>query len=370
MPVFKYYRPNIYFEKAIRYNELYFCTNGELNDPHDLKATYRFEDSSELWSKLMMLNPFSDFLSIKDYIDPRNKELSICLNNLFKNSKFDSIEGSLNEVIASKRDLLIEIFSQHQIEFDLNSKIKIFEKKPTKLKISEMCISLLTELLTRALNHRIYSASFSKVALEPMMWAHYAEGFKGVVVIYENMQANILGLRDHPQSSKLMPAELHEVKYIDGEKIIPILECATSGKEKACQVLLQKNSFWEYEDELRLLIEEKIDSRLMSMSQKVLKTNRERIFYHDPSSIVGIIFGPRCTEDYKDKIEQIIRDNRFYADKKSFLSFRTSLSHGGAVVIEKGYRCICIERNGLKQPIEGQDLNDLLRTMSLSAPIT
>lgn len=369
MLFFKYYRPNIYFEKAIRYNELYFCMNGELNDPHDLKATYCFEDSPELWSKLLMLSPFSDFLNIRNYIDPGSEKLVECLNNIFKNSAFDSIEESLNDVLASKKELLIEIFSEHQIEYDPSSKMEISTKNLTKRQISEMCISLLTELLSRATNHRFYSASFSKAALEPMMWAHYAEGFKGVVVIYDELQANIMGIRDHPQSPKLMPAELHEVKYIDGEKIIPILECATSGKEKAHQALLRKNSFWEYEDELRLLVEEKIDSRLMSISQKNIKNNRERIFYHDPSSIVGIIFGPRCTEDYKDKIEHIIRDNRFYSDKRSFFSFSTSLNHGGKVVIKKGDRCISIDRNGLKQPIEGEGLNDLLRRMSLSTPV-
>jgi hypothetical protein len=49
MYFYKYYRPNVYFEKAIRYNELYFCENNELNDPHDLKANYYFEDSVDRW---------------------------------------------------------------------------------------------------------------------------------------------------------------------------------------------------------------------------------------------------------------------------------------------------------------------------------
>lgn len=30
---FKYYRQNLYFEKAIRYDEIYFSSNEELNDP-------------------------------------------------------------------------------------------------------------------------------------------------------------------------------------------------------------------------------------------------------------------------------------------------------------------------------------------------
>jgi hypothetical protein len=175
-----------------------------------------------------------------------------------------------------------------------------------------------------------------------------------------------MGLRDHPQSPQLMPAELHEVKYIDGEKIIPILESATSGKERAHQVLLQKNSFWKYEDELRLLMEEKIDSRLMSMSQKAIKSNGERVFYHDPQSIAGIVFGPRCAEDYKNKIEHIIRGNRFYSNKQPFFSFSTSLSHGGKVVIKEAYLCHSIDRNGPKQVLEGEILNDALRRMSLS----
>jgi len=56
MPIFKYYRPNIYFEKAIRYNEIYFSANHELNDPNDLKATYYFEDNPALWKKLLALD--------------------------------------------------------------------------------------------------------------------------------------------------------------------------------------------------------------------------------------------------------------------------------------------------------------------------
>ena len=36
MSLFKYFRSGIYLEKTLRYNELYFSANHELNDPNDL----------------------------------------------------------------------------------------------------------------------------------------------------------------------------------------------------------------------------------------------------------------------------------------------------------------------------------------------
>lgn len=243
MPFFKFYRPNVYFEKAIRYNEIYFCENNELNDPNDLKVSYYFEDDVCLWQKLLSLKPSIKTWDLGFFLDVADVSLALKLNDLFKGVKFDSAEGSIRHEVENQSQQLAEIFRASIRPERADTPPADLSKEASLDHKIQWCKLSLTALLTRAVDHKFYSVSFSKSALEPMMWAHYADGFKGCVVIYDDFNQRAIELRHNLSSKNRMMYEFFEVGYIDEEKKVPIIECAIGGQAKAQAALLKKTPF-------------------------------------------------------------------------------------------------------------------------------
>lgn len=351
MYFFKYYRPNIYFEKSIRYNELYFSATNELNDPHDLRASFYFEDSEELWAALLSIKPEPSSWNLAYFLDIFSHSLASELNNLFKNLRFDSISGSLHQEIEKNKESLLDIFSSHvKPDFAGPESQKFMAEMPTKDK-AEYCILWLSALLARAVDHLFYSVSFSDSALNPMMWAHYADGFKGCAVIYQSQESSSILLRHNLFDTSATSFEFLKLNYINDEKLIPILECAVFGKAKVQEAFLQKNAFWQYESEHRLFSVERSDPAIESMTKEKRASQRDRILHHKTNDIVGVIFGPRCDERYKKKIDLTLLDNRRRSGRQPFFLFDTQLTRDGRVVISSAKKQCCpILPNGSEPP--------------------
>lgn len=362
MHVFKYYRPNLYFDKAVRYNELYFAANHELNDPNDLKAIYYFEDNPELWGRLLKLPGISSVWNLSEIINTDCQLLADSLNDIFKGKEINSIDsfGSLKGVLDLCSGQIIAAFEKVllQKDNDLNS--------PAVR--ADQCKLIMTELLSRAINHEFYSVSFSRDALSSMMWAHYAEGFKGCVVIYASKNHGF-SLSHNPFSKSVDGYNLAPVDYVDSDKKIPILECVTSGKDKAVSTFLQKNSFWRYEDELRSFTFQELNTNMMAMAshkaQKLKTTERKRILYHDASLIAGVIFGPRVKAEYQKGVEFVLHDNRYHRGRDPFFSLNTVLNDSGNIEISKASKVSCVGENPMFSPFEGEKLKDLLLHLNI-----
>ena len=364
MTIFKYYRPNAYFEKAVRYNEIYFAANHELNDPNDLKASYYFEDDPELWKYLLSSEPISPAWNILLHLSCNDEELKLRLNEIFKDVKIDSLTGSVREAVKIKEVELLELFERSIIEHSAPPDSGVAESASKKDR-ARLCILILTELIARAINHQFYSVSFSKNALDSMMWAHYADGFKGCVVIYGGLDGPEIKLRHHLMSDTYEAYPLREVKYIDSDKLIPILECATKGKAKVEEAFLQKNSFWKYEGELRMFTTQEGETHYMAASDIKLKSPRQRIMHHGTNFITGIIFGPRIEDSYQRYIEATIADNREYADEKlGFFSFNTVLEPHGKVKVSAATKII--DRNLGRRVYQGEEMQKLLADLRIT----
>ena len=331
---FKYYRSNIFFEKAIRYNEIYFSETSELNDPHDLKVQYFFEDNTQFWEDVLSLKSsmnghFFENWELSKYFDITNHTFKESLNNLFKGKEISDI-SDIKILIEKYKEALKKIF--------ITYKKTDIEKETFSASIFEILPTILLDKLCKALNHRVYSASFSKNPLNPMMWAHYAEGFRGCVVIYNALEDNTLELRHHYQTpiNQSEAYEFMEVEYLNKNKYIPLLQSAINKNNVLLDACLSKNSFWDYEEEHRLLTSIEINSLRLAHTKNSNPSSRDRILYHDPNSILGVIFGPRCPKEYKHKIQLIIGDTRKFNGNKPFLLFTTELSSSGEIKILQG----------------------------------
>ena len=58
---------------------------------------------------------------------------------------------------------------------------------------------------------------------------------------------------------------------------------------------------------------------------------RERIFHHQTNDIAGVIFGPRCSDQFKRKVDLTLLDNRRRAGNKPFVLLDTELTHDSRV---------------------------------------
>ena len=367
---FKYYRQNLYFEKAIRYDEIYFSSNEELNDPLDLSFTPYFDDNEVAWEKLLQVKPKVEMLNIALYLDTTSYELASELNSIFKGSTL-AYQQTIKPLIDSKNKELKRIFIKHinnAIESEYTSdKNSNFSNFDTEAK-AEMCISFLTEILSRGWSKKFYSCSFSKNALEPKMWAHYADGFKGCVIIYESNENSSIKLKPHFRSTKYESYNFSEVQYSDIEKKVSILDYMLKSSI-VNSPLLTKNSFWSYEEEYRLLLSEEFNYfYLTQMDNMPITSSRERIFYHQEESIIGVIFGARCSKDYKDKVRVILGEKCSYK-QKGFYSFDTELTTDGNVVIKSGSICRSMKEASSQvydEILEGDRLNKCLIQLRIS----
>lgn len=92
--LFKYYRPDFFSDKAIRYNELYFSSAEQLNDPNDLKTSCLFEGDDELWQRVLESEMFFGVKNLKYFLDLHDCRLAKQLCWIFQGA---SINGSIEE---------------------------------------------------------------------------------------------------------------------------------------------------------------------------------------------------------------------------------------------------------------------------------
>ena len=366
MAVFKYFRLGARLESAIRYNELYFSASHELNDPNDLMGVYYFEDDIELWSKLLQRPQADDAWNMSHHVDVRDLKLITQLASLFKDVSFKST-ASILEVIRAKESELAKIFISALWQGgDKNSKFAFIQENSDEAR-AKICILTLTALLSGGHNHTFYSVSFSKQALEPKMWAHYADGFKGCALIYDDHDGKI-DLQAHPSSKKWEAHKLLPVSYLDSEKAIPILKSAMDGVAAKIFSLIQKNSFWDYEEESRLLITKTDHPRFLAMREEVPESPMQRVFHHDYTTIKGVIFGPRCNAEYKNKILSGLRHNRLHAGREKFLAFNTELTSRGTVEVTDGADYLCNRPADGWSTLSDVELSNRLKTLNIAQP--
>lgn len=370
MLLYKFYRPGENFNKALRYSEIYFSSNKQLNDPNDLKAKYFFEDSEDLWFRLLHSEaPMGP--SLTTFLKLESKQLSKGLNDIFKGIKVDANAKSLNKIFDDNKikiEGLIRSSIKDIAEIPDSHYFRLEDPVPF---LVESCMFGLRELAFKGIKTEVYSVSFSTNPLEPMMWAHYADGFKGCAVIYY-AENNELPLTRNIYSESFMRFPIHKVDYHDGEKLIPILQCSMGEQGPIEQALLKKNSFWHYESERRAFIfkNQRLVLAALNDVDKIPEWE-ERVFHTQPERIAGVIFGPAFDESKKYLVEfRLRRTKEATKCKPNFYLFDTQLNDNGTITITKAKQCKpsaqLTPRDLVSRTFEGAQLDELLQKMGIN----
>ena len=306
MYYFKYFRNDANFDKSIRYNELFFAANSSLNDPMDLWFNPIFWDDIELWKQFIGRYD-NGLVCLMDYISkPKDDDFYISINNLFKGK-------SLTEVVENGikyKHNIIDIIKRNELATGTNV---------------TSAASLLMDKFTQIKNDANFiSVSFSRDPFNYLMWSHYANGFKGCILIYD-FEDNKIKLKTHILEKNEYDVKMMDLRYSSSPEKIDLWKLISKNIIDNSNYFFTKNNHWEYEKE----------SRLVFHSPR--KSNGE-IFHHNPSLVRGVIFGSRSDTYFKERTINTLKENRRICGIEDFISFDTILNDKNEIELKSGIK--------------------------------
>ena len=299
----------------------------------------------------------------------------------FANVKFDPMLNDLVKLIQADDDInalerKFEVVNQLLTDFNLRTKVIIrsMSQKATEdiqrysmvelLRI-DYPNSFLKQLVDRLVYPRWYAACFVRECTNSSIWAHYADGHKGVCLIFETNDSvertePTITLKQLSSTShkgedwRGIPTPIYDINYvveageIDFFRSIgwlsrPTLEeCWYSDEEgnfSKCGSHLRNNNVdawerdyweaflrgitaktkdWKYEKESRMILTD---------SEFNLSDKRRRKTTYDFNSLKGIVFGISTSNTDKLKIIEIIKTKCQENNRRNFEFFQAYYDH-------------------------------------------
>ena len=294
--------------KELIYNEIYFSSPEECNDPYDSKTFYEFPQDLERWQRLL-----NQALHIDDKVFKSKLVVDLAIHICSNPPKsFEEINTKhfLNEAPLNGR---------FQIQTLINMEIAIRQFIGTYIPATR------------------YFACFSKTSSDMLMWSHYANNHKGFCLIFKAIENKLKLNSEYPgrqirrntpkgiaqQMSYTMPDsfEFDNVDYRETFNPLNAFKCMSQyifGQEVEDQEqlllrteqnshFLQKELSWKYENESRLVLE---PPPSWLFGGHVNYTTHERLFHYQPTQLVGVITGARMSQNDKDRLIEIIHEKK------------------------------------------------------------
>jgi len=294
--------------KELRYNEMYFSSAAESNDPYDGKVFLSYKFDKDKWKRLLesAWKGVSDSDTLLALVNPLSEHLEkYCPTTFEETISYDyrSVLLTMNQDLAPSEayylDLLIKQF------------VDIYRPGGG------------------------YSVSFSKTNSNTLMWSHYASKHKGFCLIFKAIDGFLFQDKEHqknsisrktskgiiaPLSSFGLPERFYfqDIEYcsnietIDASRFMP---CYVFGKDvtdteerikfanENDRKCLEKHECWQYEEESRLLLDE---PTAWLFGGHYEYTQEERLLHYQPTQLVGIILGALMELKIKKRIREII----------------------------------------------------------------
>ena len=155
----------------------------------------------------------------------------------------------------------------------------------------------------KSLNQKSCLLSVSKTASNTVMWAHYSEKHKGIVIgidfdkVFYEIDKIICGLK------------LNQVEYSEQRPKINVLTDFEVPPESFFRTILTKSSEWKYEQEFRAVFHIDTLEKLQKYGLACLKDFSGKQTWYlrlNPESIRKVIFGLYTEDSLKLKIKNLI----------------------------------------------------------------
>lgn len=302
MLYYRYRSPTEISFKEVLYNELYFSSAEECNDPFDSKTFFVFPNNVDKWEKLLAMawKPFAD-LSLTPKIKTSAQRISEKCPLGYEEALSDSLLRDCLPALGAFTDVLVDA---------LRETLKTYRPSAR------------------------YFASFSEVRDESLMWSHYADKHRGFCLIFRAIDGRLNQYRprmkrgfDFETPNGLAPSmsygipESFQFKRISYEEIVVTQNAFNcfpefvAGKIESDAMRLklissmeegyfQKHISWNYEKEVRLSLSSPMPW-LFGAHQDY--SRQQRLFQYEPTQLVGVIFGIKISTEDKLRIFEIVR---------------------------------------------------------------
>ncbi|MES2380883.1 MAG: DUF2971 domain-containing protein [Bacteroidota bacterium] len=327
MKLYKYRPLSEFLFKELYYQEIYFASYNELNDPLDLKAKIDFttNDIKQISNllKVMFKTSFKmNFESISHSEEENNKSLyKFNTNNVSKNKLQKEIFKQLQEIKTPNE--IITIYELEQVLKSTTSSLNFeFDIENFKKEINRLTIKFLANS---------YTTCFSENNDNPLMWSHYASKHSGICIEFSlpseglfpyrmigkretneekyKSKASEWSVKELVYSGRLKKVTYEEEQpYINFFDFFPVFDneydCDLIGLSKSWthgfayeleNIFSIKTNPWKYENEWRAIEINFGDS----------KEPEDRIRHYPIECLSAIYFGCNTPENVKNRIYKI-----------------------------------------------------------------
>ena len=295
--------------KELVYDELYFASRAECNDPYEGKIFAIFEKNEDAWNNLIRL-------ALKD-------------NPILSNATEYLVEKIVSFYIDKSPIIFEEFINTSEDDF-LSIGKDWFEKT-----ILKNMLAVITRYALAYMPEERYFASFSRKRDINLMWAHYANNHRGFCLIFRPINGKIYqnkywkttqfgystpnSFSPHmsfavPDSFEIKAVEyVTDPKYADGFTYFPT---AVIGKEFSQEqikeilndrekIYLQKHYTWKYEEESRIILQSGIP---WLAGEQLSLSPHQRLFHYDSIHLAGIVVGVNMPQEQRFRIEEIMAE--------------------------------------------------------------
>ncbi|MCD7770648.1 MAG: DUF2971 domain-containing protein [Oscillospiraceae bacterium] len=304
MLYYRYRSGNELSIKELIYDELYFASREECNDPYEGRTFATFSADEGLWNKLINVALGVHKISFDENLKAKIIHYFV-----------DKSPMQMESILRLSREEFTDI-GQNQLE---------------KYKLTIALNEIQNYVMCYCPEER-YFASFSKTNDNFLLWSHYANNHSGFCLIYRTIDGKlkqnpswknnrIVLPHSEPKVSFEIPEsfEMCDVEYISTPKYSDAFMCfpeSVTGNNRSAQEIkealtlrsncyFQKHKVWDYEQEVRVVL----SSGLQWIAGKELRLSTyQRLFHIDSTQVVGIVLGARTSDAQRQRIKEIISE--------------------------------------------------------------
>ncbi len=325
--------------KELIYDELYFASREECNDPYEGKIFAILNNNEEYWNNLIRLAlKFYDADAV-NYLIERIIKFYVSKSPMY-----------LDELLRTPANEIVNLG---------NGGIE-----RTILKNMHNSIRQYVSLYIPA---EQYFASFSKRKDNYLLWSHYANNHNGFCLIFRPInnviQQNPNWVKKHlalvsTQGTTYMNLaiedsfQIKDVEYVASPKCLDAFMCFPASvvgdkygpseiedfQKEYSKIYFKKHKVWDYEEEARIVLS---NGYPWMTGETMTFTPQQRLFHYDATQLVGIVLGTKMSQTQHNRIKEIVAEKveRWYLPTtgkriiSNFVLFEETLSETNREVI-------------------------------------
>ena len=330
--IYKYRPLSDFLFKELYYQELYFASYEELNDPLDLSARIDFTPEKEEYIEYMLWFIFktSIFLLISETPTAEAKKNIQKIRLLNEN---EELKNKLKKAVYSE---LVKQKEKHSfISFNMLETVlrRVSNEQDIDFPVDFNSFKNELQRLTKTFLEKSYTTSFSEVNDDFLMWSHYSSKHTGVCLEFTlskkglfpyelklprkpNLEEYEKRLSEHQVEEHIYWDRISKVRYQNEQPFINFFEfSAVFENEGDCDLMgLSKGRWHGYAFELEMIFATKTSPWKYEKEWRAIQINfgnpqipEERIRHYPIEALSSIYFGVRTPADVKKRISEIFK---------------------------------------------------------------